>query len=219
MTLNRESLCLAALLLTCTTGVSAAPTPTKATAQTKAGLYVTAAEAYEMLQNPGDCKVVLVDVRDPVEIMFTGYTGMADIHVPLKIIDPAVWDEARLNSATTGDITNLLPAVWDEAGTRYQANTNPDFVAEVTARLEDLGGDKDSHIIFMCRSGSTRSGPAADALYEAGFRNVYTMVDGFEGGKAKSGPHEGARVVNGWKNSGLPWGWKLDPEKMYVVLR
>jgi rhodanese-related sulfurtransferase len=198
MTLNRESLCLAALLLTCTTGVSAAPTPTKATAQTKAGLYVTAAEAYEMLQNPGDRKVVLVDVRDPVEIMFTGYTGMADIHVPLKIIDPAVWDEA---------------------GTRYQANTNPDFVAEVTARLEDLGGDKDSHIIFMCRSGSTRSGPAADALYEAGFRNVYTMVDGFEGGKAKSGPHEGARVVNGWKNSGLPWGWKLDPEKMYVVLR
>ena len=198
MTLNRESLCLAALLLTCTTGVSAALTPTKATAQTKAGLYVTAAEAYEMLQNPGDRKVVLVDVRDPVEIMFTGYTGMADIHVPLKIIDPAVWDEA---------------------GTRYQANTNPDFVAEVTARLEDLGGDKDSHIIFMCRSGSTRSGPAADALYEAGFRNVYTMVDGFEGGKAKSGPHEGARVVNGWKNSGLPWGWKLDPEKMYVVLR
>lgn len=196
--MNRESLCLAALLLTCTTGVSAAPTPTKATAQTKAGLYVTAAEAYEMLQNPGDRKVVLVDVRDPVEIMFTGYTGMADIHVPLKIIDPAVWDEA---------------------GTRYQANTNPDFVAEVTARLEDLGGDKDSHIIFMCRSGSTRSGPAADALYEAGFRNVYTMVDGFEGGKAKSGPHEGARVVNGWKNSGLPWGWKLDPEKMYVVLR
>jgi rhodanese-related sulfurtransferase len=196
--LNGKSLCLAALLLTLTTGVPAAPTPTKATAQTKAGLYVTAAEAYEMLHNPGDRKVVLVDVRDPVEIMFTGYTEMADIHVPLKIIDPAVWDEAS---------------------TKYQANTNHDFVAEVAARLDDLGGGKDSHIIFMCRSGSTRSGPAADALYEAGFRNVYTMVDGFEGGKAKSGPHQGARVVNGWKNSGLPWGWKLDPEKMYVVIR
>ena len=63
------------------------------------------------------------------------------------------------------------------------------------------------------------------AVVGSGFRvcgeheNVYTMVDGFEGGSAKSGPQKGSRVVNGWKNSGLPWRWKLDSEKMYVVVR
>lgn len=176
----------------------AAPVPTNPKAQTKAGLYVSPTEAYEMLTNQKDRKVVLIDVRDPIEIMFTGFTDMADVNIPYKIIDDSVWDEER---------------------GLYQANTNRDFVAEIVAALENLGADKDSHIIFMCRSGTSRSGPAADAMYDAGYKNVYTMVNGFEGHKAKSGDHEGARVVNGWKNSGLPWGWKLDQEKMYVVIR
>jgi len=33
---------------------------------------------------------------------------------------------------------------------------------------------------------STRSAPAADTLYAMGYPNVYSMVDGFEGGKANS---------------------------------
>jgi rhodanese-related sulfurtransferase len=187
----------AALLLSANSAV-AAPAPEKETARTKSGLYVTATEAYEMLTDKKGRKVVLIDVRDPVEVMFTGNTEMADAYVPLKIVDPSIWDEEN---------------------TRYQVNTNRDFVSETVAALEDLGADKDTHVIFMCRSGSTRSGPAADALYGAGYENVYTMVDGFEGGSAKSGPQKGSRVVNGWKNSGLPWRWKLDSEKMYVVVR
>ena len=43
------------------------------------------------------------------------------------------------------------------------------------------------------------------ALCEAGNKNIYTMIDGFEVDKEESGDHEGARVVDGWKNSGLPW--------------
>jgi rhodanese-related sulfurtransferase len=188
----------ATALLFCATSSLAAPEPAEAKAQTKSGLYVTPTEAYEMLTNQTDRKVVLIDVRDPVEILFTGFTDMAAINIPFKIIDPSVWDEARGS---------------------YQAHSNREFVAETVAALDRLGADKDSHVIFMCRSGSTRSGPAADALYDAGYKNVYTMIDGFEGHKAKSGEHKGARVINGWKNSGLPWGWKLDEEKMYVVIR
>jgi rhodanese-related sulfurtransferase len=195
---NRMLLLLTTTLLFHATSTFAAPEPPQASARTKAGLYVTPTEAYEMLTNQKDRKVVLVDVRDPVEIMFTGFTDMADINIPLKIIDPSTWDE--------------------ESGS-YQANTNRDFVAETAAALERLGADKDSDIIFMCRSGTTRSGPAADAMYEAGYKNVYSMVNGFEGHKEKEGDHKGARVVNGWKNSGLPWGWKLNEEKMYVVIR
>ncbi len=177
---------------------SPAPAPQKAEMQTKSGLYITAKQTYEMKHNAGERKVVLIDVRDPVEIMFTGYTNETDIHVPFKVVDPSVFNEE---------------------GQKYQTVTNPDFAAEVQERLAALGADKDAHIIFMCRSGSTRSAPAADALYDAGYHNVYSMVDGFEGGKAKEGDHKGARVVDGWKNSGLPWGWHMESSKMYRVLR
>ena len=181
------SLMLSIALLFYAASTFASLEPTEAKARTKTGLYVTATEAYEMLTNQRDRKVVLIDVRDPVEIMFTGFTDMADINIPFKMIDPSIWDE-RSGS--------------------YQANTNRDF-----------GADKDSDIIFMCRYGPTGRGPAADALHEAGYNNVYTMIDGFEGQEEKSGDHIGARVVSGWKNSGLPWGWKLNEEKMYVVIR
>ncbi|WP_295888318.1 hypothetical protein [uncultured Thiohalocapsa sp.] len=33
--------------------------------------------------------------------------------------------------------------------------------------------------------------------------------------KAKAGPRKGERVVNGWKNAGLPWTYKLDKAAMY----
>jgi len=65
----------------------------------------------------------------------------------------------------------------------------------------------------MCRSGY-RSADAANLLAKAGYKNVFNLVDGFEGDKAESG--KGQRVVNGWKNSDLPWSDELDKAKMYL---
>ena len=65
----------------------------------------------------------------------------------------------------------------------------------------------------MCRSGD-RSAAAANQLAEAGFTAVYSVVDGFEGDVAKDGPTAGLRTVNGWKNKGLPWGYKLEKAKL-----
>ncbi len=177
--------------------VLAAEEPVKATARTKAKLYVTAEEAYRLLIE-NDSKVVLVDVRDPVEIMFTGFTPMTDIHVPYKLVNGSVWDERRH---------------------AYLTYVNPTFVSDMESALSRIGADTETPIIFMCRSGATRSGPAADVMYRRGYRYVYTMVDGFEGGKAKSGPLKGARVVNGWKNSGLPWSYQLEEDTMYRVMQ
>jgi rhodanese-related sulfurtransferase len=56
---------------------------------------------------------------------------------------------------------------------------------------------------------------AARTLHAAGFERVYTQFQGFEGRKAKTGPHLGQRVVDGWKNAGLPWSYDLDADKMY----
>jgi rhodanese-related sulfurtransferase len=75
---------------------------------------------------------------------------------------------------------------------------------------------KDDPVILICRSGS-RSAAAANALTAAGFKKAYSVVDGFEGDKAKEGPDKGQRVVNGWKNKKQPWGYKLEKAKLLLA--
>jgi len=163
------------LILPLSFAAVAADAPEKASMRTKAGLYVDARESYKMLTEDSGREVVLIDVRDPVEIMFTGYTNETDIHLPWKIIDTNHWDEKKQS---------------------YGGHINPRFGEEMTARLNALGIDKQAHLIFMCRSGSTRSAPAADELYDLGYKNVYSMVDGL-------------------KNVVLPWGWTMEKDVMY----
>jgi rhodanese-related sulfurtransferase len=107
---------------------------------------------------------------------------------------------------------------WDEAKRTFKLENNSDFVPEVRRRLAAKGLGSDSSIVLICRSGD-RSAGAANLLSEAGFKNVYSVVDGFEGDLAKDGPKAGQRSVNGWKNSGLSWSYTLDRTKMYKVER
>jgi rhodanese-related sulfurtransferase len=64
----------------------------------------------------------------------------------------------------------------------------------------------DDNVIVICRSGN-RSAVAVEMLAQAGFKNAYTVVDGFEGDRNTdpSSPDYGKRTVSGWKNAGLPW--------------
>ena len=88
---------------------------------------------------------------------------------------------------------------------------NPTFLADVNATLVQHGMTKDHPIIVMCRSGG-RSAAAANELAKAGYTNVWNLVEGFEGDKDDTG----ARTVNGWKNAGLPWTYKLTAEQAWV---
>ncbi|WP_299236806.1 rhodanese-like domain-containing protein [uncultured Halomonas sp.] len=157
--------------------------------ETQLGLYVSAAEAYELMQE--NERAVLIDVRDPVEIKFTGFATPTDIHVPWVLADRDTFSEEAKS----------WPMV-----------RNADFASQVRAQLEALDVAEDDPIIVMCRSGSTRSAPAADAIAEMGFSEVYSVTDGFEGGKLEEGDSKGVRAVNGWRNSGLPWSYEVDPE-------
>jgi len=75
---------------------------------------------------------------------------------------------------------------------------NPEF--EVRARQRFAPEDV---ILVICRAGH-RSAVAVNRLAAAGFRNVYNIVDGFEGGAGNA--------AAGWKNSGAPWTYDVNPE-------
>jgi rhodanese-related sulfurtransferase len=159
---------------------------------TPQGKYLTAKDTYELLQKDAD-NVLFIDVRTRSEVAFVGMTHMVDANIPYMVSDIDGWNEKK---------------------NQFDMMPNSNFGVAFTDALEAKGLNKDSKIIVMCRSGS-RSAKAANLLDQMGYKNVYTVVDGFEGDKAKSGPNKGHRVINGWKNSGLPWSYKLAKGKMY----
>ncbi len=155
--------------------------------QTSLGLYVTAAQAYEKVKAAPE-KVMLIDVRTPEEYAFIGHPEMA-WNVPFAFVT-----YKRVNGKT-----------------EYGPKMNESFVDEV----KTLAG-LDHTLIVMCRSGD-RSARAVNDLAAAGFKNAYTITDGFEGDKVKDAGSvfNGKRMRNGWKNS-APWVYTIDPEKIIL---
>lgn len=162
--------------------------------QTTLGLYMTSAQAYDYTMKNMD-ETLFLDVRTPAELNYLGVTTVMDANVPTDIMDGTAWDDKK---------------------NRYKRKHNKNFVADVDARLKAKGLKKTDTVILMCRSGK-RSAKAVNVLAKAGYTNVYTVVDGYEGGKVKKGEHKGKRMKNGWKNSGLPWTYSMDKDMMYFT--
>lgn len=187
-------LCAAVLALATVSSALAAPEPKDPKKQTQWGLYLTAKEAFELKQAKG-ADVLFIDVREPVEIMFTGFTDIVDINIPFLLVNPTKWNPKK-------PVLAMEP--------------NPDFAADVRMALAARGLDKSAPVILMCRSGGTRGAPSAKALEGLSLEQVYVVTDGFEGSISKEDPNGPWRRVNGWKNSELPWSYKLDPKKIYL---
>ena len=75
-------------------------------------------------------------------------------------------------------------------------------------------------ILVSCRSGG-RAAMAINQLAAAGFTHAYNILDGMEGSKVADpdSVFDGMRMKNGWKVSGLPWTYDLDPERMVLPER
>jgi rhodanese-related sulfurtransferase len=158
-------------------------------------LYLSPQEAYNMkVANPED--VLFIDIRTRAEIQFVGFTDMADANIPLYLYSD------QWNPKSDGQHGSYLRIY------------NLEFVEAVDNFIASRNKDRSVPIILMCTSGG-RSPAAAQELHGAGYQKVYFQVEGFEGLKAKQGPNKGKRVVNGWKNAGLPWGYHLKTDKMY----
>ncbi len=154
--------------------------------QTTLGLYVTAKEAYEKWKSNPD-GVSILDVRTPDEYINIGHAAMA-------------WNIPAF----------LQTYQWDESKQHFGITPNPDFMSHVKQvfNSEDI-------ILVTCRSGG-RSAWAVNQLAAAGFKNAYNITDGMEGDTVNDSEsvYAGQRMKNGWKNSGIPWTYAIDPKLM-----
>ena len=162
--------------------------------RTRAGLYLEAREVPAFIESRGGAsRVLFLDLRTRAEAM---YVGMA---TPVDALVPFVEHQELMTD-------------WDPQRNIYRLEPLQDFVPEVNRRLKDKGLVKTDTVVLICRSGD-RSSRGANRLAEDGFTQVWSVVDGFEGDMSK----DGRRSVNGWKNAGLPWSYKLDKAKMYFL--
>ena len=187
--------CLCLLLITQTTFAVDKSLIKKEWQKTPYELYLNPQEAYDM-KTAQPNKVLLLDVRNQAELHYVGMATAVDANVPYRF-ESTQWKMKR-----------------DGIHGTFKKLKNYDFAPAVEKVLTKKGLTKASPIIIMCTSGS-RAPYAARALHKAGFGEVYLQIEGFEGHRAKSGPKKGQRIVNGWKNAGLPWSYDLLPEKMY----
>ena len=190
--LTRSCLLALALISGSASAIDAAQVP--ASKQTKVGLYLDAREAHAFKQQAGS-NALLIDIRTRSEVAYLGMPATADAHIPFV------------------DHPSGMP--WDDKSARFRTDSNPDFEPELARRLAAQGLSKQDTVILICRSGD-RSARAVNLLTDLGYRKVYSVIDGYEGDVATDGPHAGQRVVNGWKNAGLPWTYKLEKSKMYL---
>jgi rhodanese-related sulfurtransferase len=181
-------LCLFLLCLAFAATALAADPPKDQRKHTRLGKYATAVEAHEMWR-AAPGKVFIVDVRTPEEYDFVGHPDMAP-NVPVQL-----W-------AGNFDAKKLAFPLVD----------NPKFVDEMKRRYKPT-----DTLVLMCRSGH-RSVAATHKLADAGFTDVYSMVDGFEGDKVadKASPNFGKRMLDGWRNSKNPWTTDLNEKLVYI---
>jgi rhodanese-related sulfurtransferase len=144
--------------------------------QNALGNYVTSAEANMRIKNMG-AKTLFLDIRDPVEINTVGMPSVIDYNVPFKLIDTTKWDSAK---------------------GKFAMKSNPDFLNDVAARLKAKGLSKGDEVIAICGSGK-RAAKAVNAMAKAGYKNAYSVVDGYKG----------------WQKNGLPIDTKLNRGKIY----
>ncbi len=137
-------------------------------------LYVTAREAAAALSRHSD--MVLVDVRPTDVIARAGAPAFAAIRVPLLVKSPST-------------LSSDEPAM----------QVDPAFTEKVRAALREQRRSATTTLLMLCVAG-VHASRAADLLAEAGHKNVYVIVDGYDG----NFDAEHSLGGKGWRNEDLP---------------
>jgi len=73
---------------------------------------------------------------------------------------------------------------------------NPQFIDQLKQQVP-----ADAVVMFLCRSGG-RAHETAAAAAQAGYRDAYNVLEGFEGDRDAGGHRN---TTGGWRARGLPW--------------
>jgi rhodanese-related sulfurtransferase len=129
-------------------------------------------ETWARLKREADA--VLIDVRTIAEWAYVGLPDLSSINKRPVLVEWQTFPDSRVNAA---------------------------FVNSVTEALGPIGANKDTELLFICRSGS-RSLTAARAMAAAGYVRCRNVAEGFEG--PLDTDRRRGRLA-GWKAKGLPW--------------
>ena len=155
------------------------------------------------------------DVKDP-------FCAQSDAHGTF-VLSRLVPARYRLHASAP----RFIPSLYEAAdGTPFvdlklgEHRTGVNFVLRgggvaVRGLVKDIGGGGIPRaFVRVMSAGGGRSAAAVNLLAKAGYRRVYSVVDGFEGDMVKDpqSAQFGKRAKNGWKNSALPWTYALDPK-------
>jgi rhodanese-related sulfurtransferase len=95
------------------------------------------------------------------------------------------------------DYVGRIPGATEIELLTYPGNrANATFLQELQQQV-----DKESLVMFICRSGG-RSHNAAVLATAEGYDTCYNVLEGFEGDKDPQGHRN---TVGGWRAAGLPW--------------
>lgn len=129
-------------------------------------------------------------------LSYTGAVTPPEAYTLLQELPGARLVDVRTQAewSWVGQVPGALTIEWNTwpAGQR-----NPQFAESLQQEVPD----KDTPLLFMCRSGA-RSHAAAELAKELGYNQVYNVLEGFEGDKNEAGQRN---KVNGWRFHGLPW--------------
>ena len=133
---------------------------------------ISVEEAWARLKR--DTGSVLIDVRTIAEWAYVGLPDLSTVGKRPVLVEWQGFPDERLNTA---------------------------FVERLTEALTPIGANRDSELLFICRSGQ-RSLKAAQAMAAAGYARCRNVADGFEG---PLDPNRHRGQLGGWKAKGLPW--------------
>lgn len=128
-------------------------------------------------------------------LTYAGALNPSEVYDVLQKTQHAVLVDVRTKAELdlVGRVPNTIHVEW----AFYPGMiANPDFQAQLEMQV-----DKESLVIFMCRTGG-RSHQAATLAASLGFTEAYNMLEGFEG---EANAERQRTLINGWRHAGFPW--------------
>jgi rhodanese-related sulfurtransferase len=138
-------------------------------------------------------KQAAADRASQFKLPYAGALTPAEAHALMqagaKLVDVRTIPELLY----VGRVPGSVPVEWQ---TYPGHHLNPEFLTQLAQVAEP-----EETLMFICRSGA-RSHSAAAAAAQAGWRDSYNVLEGFEGDKDAT---QHRNTVGGWRKAGLPW--------------